>query len=626
MPVPETPAEIVDQIARVADRNGRVDLAQRLRTGRERAARPETVVCVVGEFKQGKSSLINALLEASICPVDDDLATAVPTVLCHGPETSITVHARVEGRAQATNIEPADLSDWVTESGNPDNERGVEQVEIRIDHPVLAEGLVLIDTPGVGGLGAGHAVAAAAFLPYADALVFVSDASTELTAPEIEFLLEATEACPQVVVAITKTDLYPSWRQIVELDRGHLGAAGHAAPLLPVSADGLAAGLQLGDDQLVVESGIPALRELLLGQVLDPGRDRAARLLLTECESVLGHLEALTGAELDVIRDPASLEQAREHYATVAARLQQQRESGARWQQVLNDGVTDLSSQVTFRFRADLRRVGQETDAQIEELRTPEQWDALAESLQRQVAQLVGDLLTDLDSRTDELAGRVRDLLRDEIHFTGVAGRDEQLPTLADSNLQLPEQAGGFRRAGSGAMGAMRGAQSGLLLFGLLGRYLPVGAAAIMFSNPVTLVLGAAFAGKQVRDVRRQSLTARRQQARSAVRSFLDAFQLEASNRLAEVMRERSRALRDHFVERVAELQATAQALAEQAQRDVGTIEADHAQRGPALESQAAELAALRPRMTHVIAELERRQPHTAPAPVAGPPFEVPSE
>ena len=34
---------------------------------------------IVGEFKQGKSSLVNALLNATVCPVDDDIATAVPT-------------------------------------------------------------------------------------------------------------------------------------------------------------------------------------------------------------------------------------------------------------------------------------------------------------------------------------------------------------------------------------------------------------------------------------------------------------------------------------------------------------------------------------------------------------------
>ena len=36
---------------------------------------------VVGEFKQGKSSLVNAMLNAPVCPVDDDVATSVPTLV-----------------------------------------------------------------------------------------------------------------------------------------------------------------------------------------------------------------------------------------------------------------------------------------------------------------------------------------------------------------------------------------------------------------------------------------------------------------------------------------------------------------------------------------------------------------
>ncbi len=87
-------------------------------------------------------------------------------------------------------IAPDDLPRWVTERGNPDNRLGVEQVEVGLPHPLLERGITLIDTPGIGGLNAAHAAATLAFLPVADALVFVSDASAELTGPELEFLAE----------------------------------------------------------------------------------------------------------------------------------------------------------------------------------------------------------------------------------------------------------------------------------------------------------------------------------------------------------------------------------------------------------------------------------------------------
>ena len=70
---------IVDNVGRLAASTGRADLARRLDHTHERLQDPNVRVIVVGEFKQGKSKLINALVNAPVCPVDDDVATSVPT-------------------------------------------------------------------------------------------------------------------------------------------------------------------------------------------------------------------------------------------------------------------------------------------------------------------------------------------------------------------------------------------------------------------------------------------------------------------------------------------------------------------------------------------------------------------
>ena len=611
----DTPAQVLHDVIAAAEGAGRADLVARLRVGLERARRSETVVCVVGEFKQGKSSLVNALLEAELCPVDDDLATAVPTVVRQGSAPTVTVHTRRGGQAHAEVVAPSELADWVTEQGNPDNERGVEQVEVALDHPLLDDGLVLVDTPGVGGLSAGHAAATAAFLPYADALLFVTDASAELTAPEVAFLSDAVERCPRVVVVLTKTDLYPAWRRIGELDAGHLAEAGLAAPILPASAAALAAALALGDADLVDGSGIPALRRLLRDDVLDPGRDRAAVVLVDEGRAVVEHLAAATDEQLRLVRDPAAARAARQRYEDLAARLQELREGSARWQQVLSDGIADLSNQTSFRFRAELRQLGRDLDEQVEQLRTPEEWDELGATLQRRVAELASGLFADVDRQVEDLAERIRAEVRDELAWSGEGRGDggDPVADLVAAELSLPEAQRGLRAAAGGTVTALRGAQSGLLLFGLLGRYLPMGAAALLFSNPVTLVLGAAFAGKQVLNVRRQNLTARRQQARAAVRTFLDDFQFEASNRLGEVLRARSRDLRDQVGSRVAELQATARDLAEEARREAAAEEAEQARLVADLEATRVALGAVAPRLDALAGQLASRAPALAP-------------
>ena len=115
---------------------------------------------------------------------------------------------------------------WVLERDDADRRPGVELVEVGLPNAFLERGIALVDTPGVGGLNAGHAAATLAFLPSADALVFVTDASAELSGPELEFLASAMRAGPPVLVAVTKVDMYPEWRRIVEIDERHLRSMG----------------------------------------------------------------------------------------------------------------------------------------------------------------------------------------------------------------------------------------------------------------------------------------------------------------------------------------------------------------------------------------------------------------
>ena len=201
---------------------GRDDLAERLDQVAERVARTDTVVCVVGEFKKGKSALINALIGRDVCPVDDDLATMAVTVVRYAPEPGAIVRRREDGELLIEAIPADEAGRWVAETDGDDRRHGVEVVEVGLPNPFLERGIALVDTPGVGGLNAAHAAATLAFLPSADALVFVTDASTELSRPELDFLSAAMKAGPPILIAITKVDIYPEWRRIVAIDEGHL--------------------------------------------------------------------------------------------------------------------------------------------------------------------------------------------------------------------------------------------------------------------------------------------------------------------------------------------------------------------------------------------------------------------
>ena len=112
----------------------------------------------------------------------------------------------------------------------------------RIAYDALWNGrrFTLVDTggwePDATGLAAAVAAQAALAIQTADAVLLVSDASQEYTAPELEFLRQAVKLCPNVACVLTKTDLYPQWRRIAGLDREHLRTAGIDTTMIGVSS------------------------------------------------------------------------------------------------------------------------------------------------------------------------------------------------------------------------------------------------------------------------------------------------------------------------------------------------------------------------------------------------------
>ena len=76
----------------------RPDLQERVQLTLDRLERPDTIVAITGEFKKGKSALVNGLIGDNYSPVDDDLATSAITILRFSEEPSITVRRHEEGR------------------------------------------------------------------------------------------------------------------------------------------------------------------------------------------------------------------------------------------------------------------------------------------------------------------------------------------------------------------------------------------------------------------------------------------------------------------------------------------------------------------------------------------------
>jgi dynamin family protein len=580
--------------ATVIGEMGRDELAQRLQIAASRVTRPTTVVCVVGEFKQGKSSLINAILQGNVCPVDDDLSTSAITFVHHSDEQRVRVRRHADGRALVEDVTPDQIAAYVTEQGNPRNERAVDRLDIGLPHPLLAQGLGFVDTPGMGGLGAGHAAATLAFLPYADGLIFVSDASSELTRTELDFLRRAVELCPLVVFALTKTDLMPEWRRIRDLDAAHLKAAGLDIEIVPVSSYLRRIAGSRGDRDLDAESNVGRLLEVLRERVIEPAKRVAAGRAIAETNAALGQVAGSLRTELAALEDPARAAESVRAANGATARLEHLKGPGARWSVLVADRIADLSNASAYRLRTALRKIGRAMDERIETLKSSNEWDQLGRDLASEVAQAVADVYLGLESGLQSLRADVIDLLQEEA-LEGLTvrefARDVDVasmwgPKPIDESESVPSKVFGQ------SMAALRGAQTGILMFALVARFAPAGAAAVLMSNPVTLGLGVAFAGQQLLDLQRRKVATRRQKARMEVRQFLDDAQFEVSNELADVVRLVQRQFRDEFGDRISELARTYAETALRLQEDAQRDAASRTERQRLVRSQ---LAALEP-------------------------------
>ena len=186
---------------------------------------------VMGEIKKGKSSFVNALLgEADLFPVSSDVANSTVIKALYGPEKKVKVFflpdVDTDRRPEPKEIQASDLPAYGTEEGNKNNTKRVDFIGIELPHPLLRDGLVIIDTPGVGGLFRAHRDITWRYAPNADAICFVLD-STEsvISQDEIAFLKELTTKVTRKIFFVqTKIDAadVEQWQGWEKRNKQHL--------------------------------------------------------------------------------------------------------------------------------------------------------------------------------------------------------------------------------------------------------------------------------------------------------------------------------------------------------------------------------------------------------------------
>lgn len=176
-----TPRDRIDAIAAIATELGAEDVVAEAASLADRLTEQRFYVACVGQFKRGKSTLINALVGTNALPVGVVPITSVVTVVRYGEPPS----ARVRRGGAWMTVPLSDLAAYVSEEQNPENVKRVEGVEVLLASPLLASGMCLVDTPGVGSIFAGNTAATKDFVPHIDAALVVLGADPPISGDEL---------------------------------------------------------------------------------------------------------------------------------------------------------------------------------------------------------------------------------------------------------------------------------------------------------------------------------------------------------------------------------------------------------------------------------------------------------
>jgi replication fork clamp-binding protein CrfC len=537
--------ELIDHTSKIAEAQGRGDLVERMARANERITDPQIRVVIAGQLKQGKSQLLNSLLNVPVSRVGDDETTVLATMVSFAEQASakLIVAGADDGEPEEVEIPIADIKQDLRRHPAAGG-RQVLRVAVTANSPLLKGGLVFVDTPGVGGLGQPHLSATLGLLPDADAMLMVSDTSQEFTEPEMTFIRQAFEICPVATIVATKTDLYPHWRQIVETNKAHLQRAGLSIPIIPASSLLRSHAIQLNDKELNEESNFPAIVKFLSEKVLSRENDRVRDQVLAEIRSAAEHLTLAADSELSALNDPEARDRLKADLEQRKQEAQDALQQTALWQQVLNDGIADLTADVDHDLRARFRAISQHTEHVIDTTDPTHHWAEIGAELEEAIATAVGDNFVWAYQRAEVLAQEVART------FVEAGLEAIKMPQLDASEMgasfgelkSLAKLEAKPIKTGHKVVTGMRGSYGGVLMFGMLTSFAGLG----MF-KPLSLGAGLLLGRKAYREDMENRMMRVRNEAKLNVRRFVDDVSFVVSKESRDRLKGIQRQLRDHY-------------------------------------------------------------------------------
>jgi GTPase SAR1 family protein len=193
--------EVLDAIAQLLDQAGLS--SERATAAADQLRHNRFDIVVLGQYKRGKTTFINALLAEDLLPTAIVPLTNIATRVRYASDPSARV-TFLDERSETISLD--DLEQYTTEKGNPGNAKGVLLVEVGFPAPALRDGTMVTDTPGIGSIFEQNTRAAMEYIPQADAAVFLVNADPPISEAERAFLTEVRPHMAKLFFVQNKID------------------------------------------------------------------------------------------------------------------------------------------------------------------------------------------------------------------------------------------------------------------------------------------------------------------------------------------------------------------------------------------------------------------------------------
>ncbi|MFP4600478.1 MAG: dynamin family protein [Persicimonas sp.] len=405
--------DLLVELAEIAESSGLNSLSAEVREERIPALQKGRMsVVVLGEFNHGKSTVVNALLGEEILPTGITPTTAVITHLVHGDKPKAELQPPRGG--ERTEVSYEDMGAAIRHEEQDGAEP--EYVEIQYPNELLEDSLVLVDTPGVNDISRQKVEITYGYVPKADVILYVLDATQVLKKSEITFikdrLLKANR--DRIIFVLGKTDAL-SDEDVAEVEQyARERLEGLIGPVELFAFSGREA-LQAQQEGEEPAAGFTEFRQYLLGFL----RENKAHILV---DSALGgglRIAGLLEQNLAIKKQGYLLERADllERIEKVERKLEQSRQLIAENIDHIDESIGGIAATARHNLRSF-----------VEEFKTtlPQQIDrAEARDIKLYLSAWIQDSFKGwLEDEGDQIAHNLEELAEEVIEITNESMRD----------------------------------------------------------------------------------------------------------------------------------------------------------------------------------------------------------